>query len=96
MLILLKALSRAERGRLGGTQAATYDRETDTFHEKARKLHEQGKLTEKALRSALDKGDNRFVIAGLAVLADLPLSSVGQICRSKSANAVMGLAWKAE
>ena len=58
-------------------------------------MHGAGKLTEDALLASLTKGDRAFVSAALAVRANLPPSVVTQIVASRSAKAMVSLAWRA-
>ena len=76
-----------------------FDDEDDVIEEtpleRARALHGAGKLTEDAVLASLAAGDRVFVSAALAVRANLPPSVVTQIVASRSAKAMVSLAWRA-
>lgn len=63
--------------------------------EVARKMHDSGILDEPMLVNALSSNDRDFVMAGLAVRANLPLDLVHKIVVTQSAKGIVALAWKA-
>ena len=68
----------------------------DKLLAEARRLKTQGKLTEAALVDALVGGRPALVLAGLSVLADLPLPVIEKILSAHSAKGVTALIWKAK
>lgn len=76
-------------------RSAKIDHAVDKPMEVARKMHESGILDEAMLANALSSNDRDFVMAGLAVRADLPLELVHKVVVTQSAKGVVSLAWKA-
>ncbi len=61
----------------------------------ARRLHKNGKLGKKAVTRSLRAGDHDFVLAALAVRAELSLGIVQKIFSTRSAKGIIAIAWKA-
>lgn len=74
---------------------AKVDHSIDKPLEVARKMYDSGILDEPMLANALASNDRDFVMAGLAVRAELPLDLVHRIIVTQSAKGVVSLAWKA-
>lgn len=55
----------------------------------------KGTLLPDTLADALDRGDQGFVAAGLALRAGVPLAAVQRILKSNSARRIAALSWKA-
>ena len=68
----------------------------DKLMVEARRLKTQGKLTEETLVDALVGGRPALVLAGLSVLAELPLPVIEKILSAHSAKGVTALIWKAK
>lgn len=64
--------------------------------DRARKAHSAGKLDEEMIAGALTQGDRGFVLAALAVRANVPLDAVDKIIGGQSARGVTALCWKAK
>ena len=64
--------------------------------DRARAMKERGELTETVVDTALAGGDQAFVVAALAVLADVSLDLVRSAVRTQSAKGMVALAWKSE
>ncbi|HLO76678.1 MAG TPA: DUF2336 domain-containing protein [Magnetospirillum sp.] len=62
---------------------------------RAQQLKLHGKLDESTLDAALAGGDHAFVMAGLAVLADLPFATVRKTVHTQSAKGIVAVTWKA-
>ena len=68
---------------------------TNSGAARARLLHSQGKLDEDSLGAALNDGDHACILEGLAILADVPRSTVARVRAARSAKGITALAWKA-
>lgn len=64
--------------------------------DRARKLQAAGKLTEEVIADALSQGDRGFVLASLALRADVPLEATNKIIGGQSARGVTALCWRAD
>lgn len=84
-----------ERGPPEIRQNPKADHNVDKPMEVARKMHDSGLLDEAMLANALSSNDRDFVMAGLAVRADMALDLVHKIVVTQSAKGVVSLAWKA-
>lgn len=62
---------------------------------RARQLFAQGALSEEELDDAIFLGDRPFVLAGLGLLARVPMALVEKIMDSGSGKGVVALAWRA-
>ncbi len=62
----------------------------------ARRMHAEGRLGEATLNHAVQYGDRAFALAGLAVLADMPLETVSKAVSMRSVKGTVALAWKAK
>ncbi|MDA8230886.1 MAG: DUF2336 domain-containing protein [Magnetospirillum sp.] len=62
---------------------------------RARNLRAAGQLDETTIDTALAGGDHAFVVAGLAVLAGLPVPVVRKAVETQSAKGIIAVAWKA-
>jgi uncharacterized protein (DUF2336 family) len=62
---------------------------------RARRLAEEGKLSELEMVSAQERGDRPFLLAGLAALAQCPDKTAEDIMSSSNGKVIMGLCWKA-
>lgn len=62
--------------------------------DRATRLNNEGKLTEKVIEGALQEGDRGFVMASLAVLSDIPLDVIDRIIATHSPRAVTALVWR--
>lgn len=62
---------------------------------RARELHAAGELDEGLVVDAADNNDRRFVLAALSLKSALPLAAVERAFTSRSAKAIIALAWKA-
>ena len=60
----------------------------------ANRLHKAGKLGEKVILHALNVNDHDFVLAALAVRADLPEDVVHKVLSARDAKGVVAVAWK--
>ena len=70
-------------------------KDDDVAMERASRLHAQGTLDETTIDTALSGGDNAFVTAALAVLAQLPVSLIRKAVTTQSAKGMVAIAWKA-
>lgn len=61
---------------------------------RAEKLHKKGVLGEKHVSVSLNDGETDFVIAAIALLADVPKSVVLKAASLQNAKALVALAWK--
>ena len=95
------AVARTMQQRLGGKGAAIAEpaaaeaREKDRPLDRAKQLLKEGKLHVDALEDALDAGDRGLVVAGLALLAKVPMDLVNRVLSGQSARGVTALVWKA-
>ena len=64
--------------------------------DRARKLHEAGKLDEEAVSNALTQGDRGFVLAALALRGNAPPEIVDKVIGGQSARGVAALCWRAK
>jgi uncharacterized protein (DUF2336 family) len=64
--------------------------------DRARRLHASGKLDEDVIAGALTQGERGFVLAGLALRADVPLDVADKIINGQSARGVTALCWRAK
>ncbi len=62
---------------------------------RAEHLFSQGRLTDEAVSHALETGDDAFVIAALALRAEIPLDNARYILETRSPRTVTALCWKA-
>ncbi|MBI4184624.1 MAG: DUF2336 domain-containing protein [Proteobacteria bacterium] len=62
---------------------------------RATQLRRAGRLDENVLYNALADDENNFVVAGLALLAELPVPDVERIIFARDPKGVVALAWKA-
>ena len=62
---------------------------------RARELKAKGALGDEEVGEALARGDRRFVVAALSVLAGEPVALVNKVAESKSGRGVTALCWKA-
>jgi uncharacterized protein (DUF2336 family) len=82
--------------RLGAGPAGTQRGKTvDDAMAQAKRLSEEGKLTEQFLLDAVARGDETLLVALLAVAADVPVSTVQRAAMLRSAKGVVSLVWKA-
>jgi len=81
---------RIERGELESTEP-----DLEPADERAKKLHEMGKLDEEAIEAAIEKNDVAFVRHALQFMSGLPPDTVSKMLKSNSGKAVVALAWKA-
>lgn len=63
--------------------------------DKAKRLAKDGKLGEKLIEGALVEGDRSFVLAALAVLAEISPTIVDRIIASRASRPVTALVWRA-
>jgi len=89
-----KAVAKTVQDRIAGEKGPDKPRRP-SGRDRAKEMHEAGKLDEDALSQALLSGERSFVAAGLALLASLPMAVVDKIVESKSAKGVTSLVWKA-
>lgn len=61
----------------------------------ALQLHQSGLLDSLVVLDALTEGENTFVLAALAVMADVPFPVAQKIVDMQSAKGIVALAWKA-
>ena len=87
-----------EAGAPAGTAAAApcagekpQERPTD----RAKRLAKEGKLNETTLAEALSCGDRAFVVAALAELVGVPVSTIERVMGTHSGRAVTALVWRA-
>jgi len=93
---IAKELSRRlDAAKQADAGTAADDDGGETVEEKVRRLKKEGKLTEDAVSDAIDAGQRAFVRAALAVLAEIPISTVDKILSARSAKGVTALSWKA-
>jgi uncharacterized protein (DUF2336 family) len=88
-------LARMEVEGGGEAPAGAEEQAQDKLMEEARRLNAAGKLTESILVDALIGGRTGLVHAGLAVLAEQPLSLVDKILSSHSPKGITAIVWKA-
>lgn len=81
---------RIERGELENTEPAR-----EPADERAKKLHDAGRLDEEAIEVAIDGNDVAFVRHALQFMTGLPPDTVSKMLKSNSGKAVVALAWKA-
>lgn len=62
---------------------------------RTRQLYEAGRLDEEAISTAIHEVDQPFVVAGLALRANMPIDMVKRILKSENAKAITALAWQA-
>lgn len=62
---------------------------------RARARHAAGELDESLVAEAIDTNDRRFVLAAIALKSTLPLAAVERAFSTRSAKAIVALAWKA-
>ncbi len=62
---------------------------------RAKRLFDDGKLTDDPVAAALDNKDHEFVVAALALRAGIPMPTVERMVRVKSVKTIVALAWKA-
>jgi uncharacterized protein (DUF2336 family) len=62
---------------------------------RARSLHAAGQLDETTIDTALSSGDGAFVVAALALRAELPVEMVNKVVSTQSAKGVVAICWKA-
>ena len=62
---------------------------------RARQLFLEGSLTDDVVATALDRWENDFVIAALALRAGYPFETIRRMVRVKSARTIVALSWKA-
>ncbi|MBP5858102.1 DUF2336 domain-containing protein [Marivibrio halodurans] len=67
----------------------------DDVEDRVDQLAKAGKLDAKAIEMALAKGEKRFVVLALAMLADLPSEMVGEIVARRVPKALVALTWRA-
>jgi hypothetical protein len=58
-------------------------------------LHQSGCLDSLVVTEAMSEGDDHFVLAALAVMADIPFPVARKIVDMQSAKGMVALAWKA-
>lgn len=61
----------------------------------AKRMRAEGTLSESVITNALGGSDTLFVMAALAVLADVPMDVVRKVVKTQSAKGMTALAWKA-
>ncbi len=66
-----------------------------TPQQRARELHDAGKLDEEMILEGLGKGDRAFVSAALSLLAGVAPEMVQKIASMESAKGIIAMAWKA-
>lgn len=66
-----------------------------TGRERAKQMHENGTLTEDAVREAVSEGKRPFVLAALELVSGLPEDAVHSLASSINPKAVVALVWKA-
>lgn len=69
--------------------------ERDDVEAQVAALEKKGKLDVKAIESALQKGERRFVVVALARMAKLANAVVAEIVARRAAKAIVAVAWKA-
>jgi uncharacterized protein (DUF2336 family) len=69
--------------------------EEDSADVRAQRLHAAGRLDDEAMVEALDRGDREFAVQGLVLLSSLDVESVRRAVSTRSAKAIVALAWKA-
>lgn len=95
-------LDRARANRGGGAEPlgigdeAAEEAPKERPMERAKKAHAAGKLDEDMVAAALTQGDRGFVLAALAVKANVPLDAVDKIIGGQSARGVTALCWRAK
>ncbi len=62
---------------------------------RVRQLYELGKLDEEMISNAIHEVDEPFVVASLAMRAQIPLATVKRILKSQNAKVITALAWEA-
>ena len=79
----------------GDEQSGTEASPADKAEARAQKLFSDGSLTDDVVALALDRWDNEFVIAALALRSGLPVDTIRRMVRVKSARTIVALSWKA-
>jgi uncharacterized protein (DUF2336 family) len=95
---LLTELRQRLEQRLSGSvpkQAAHSDTTTEQALAVAHRLLMRRKLSEEAVRTAIQRGDSRLAAAMLAVAADMPVTVVDRAASLRSAKGLISLIWKA-
>jgi uncharacterized protein (DUF2336 family) len=87
-------LNRSLRARLEKEDLHTQERQ-DKASVLVRDAKRQGKLNERFVESAAERGQRELVMEGLAVMADAPRPVVEKIFSSRSAKGITALAWRA-
>lgn len=95
------AAAAAQAAKGGGAEPlGIADDEEETPKERpmdrAKKAHAAGKLDEEMVANALTQGDRGFVLASLALRANVPLDAVDKIIGGQSARGVTALCWRAK
>lgn len=76
-------------------QAKASEPPLENPHSLARRLHRSGHLDDKLVADALSSNDRDFIMAALAVRAELPLEVAQKIVVTQSPKGMVALAWKA-
>ena len=69
--------------------------EEDSADVRAQRLHAAGRLDDESIVEALDRGDREFAVHGLVLLTGLAVEAVRRAVTTRSAKAIVALAWKA-
>ncbi|MCG8511591.1 MAG: DUF2336 domain-containing protein [Rhodospirillales bacterium] len=92
---LVEELRQTVRKRIEKGDFAGDDPDWEPAEERARAMHENGKLTEDTIIRALEESDYAFVRYGLTHLSELSFDVVSRILNTGSGKAVTALIWKA-
>lgn len=85
-----------EAGAAGAAGKAAGEASYDAAMKLARELQAKRALGQAEVLTALGNGDRQFVIAAVAVLADMPPQTVEQVVSMQSTKGLVSLAWRAE
>lgn len=104
----IKAVRQVVHKRLGDGEAKSGEKvqgaaetdpgmhiDDDEIFDIAVKKWAKGELDEKSLLQAMNNGEQKYAMAIVAVMADLPLRVVTRACASQSAKGCMAMAWRA-
>jgi uncharacterized protein (DUF2336 family) len=92
---LPKQPSPSDKAERGGPTPRARPKRAETAEGRARRLFEEGSLTDEAVALALDNWENSFVTEALALRSGLSNELVQRMVNVQNARTMMALAWKA-
>ena len=90
-----KPAVRAATAESGGASSDAENSDAASPKARARKLFKDGSLTDDVVALALERWENDFVMAALALRGGIPFDKVRRMVRVQSARTIVALAWKA-